>query len=305
MTRHLPAGSIPPLTTFASIVVVIGSAVLLGVGDGDSELANGVPWTVWKLCGGLAVGLFLTIFVLGVRILRDPGDWGIVEAQPRIRPYLLAIGVVLTAAFVWKALNWNYDPDLDAINDVQSRTNSLLLTALVAAAPMVTVVWLAHEECLRLREVMPGRSLGENVKHLLRLWRLLVTCIGAFAVGVVAALVTSGALRATQLAAHPDDVDRFPPSNVLFYGAFFAVLLTLLALPMVLTWRARARDLVSTAHPLPDDGLPTDAWASERDRLEKALHLDTGLFANPLTALTIFTPLVTSLLAAFIPQLGS
>lgn len=277
----------------------------MGVGEGESELADSVEWTVWKLCGGLAIGLFLGIFLLGVRILGKPDEWGIIEARPRTRPYLLAISGFLATAFVWKALDWNYDAELDAINDVQSRTNSLLLVALVAAAPMVTVVWLAHEESLNLREVMPDRSLADNVNHLLKLWRLLVTCIGAFAVGVVAALITSGALRATQLAAHPDDQGRFPASNVLLYGAFFAVMLTLLALPMVLTWRARARDLVRTTHPLPADGVPTDTWESERDRLEKTLHLDTGLFANPLTALTIFTPLVTSLLAAFIPQLGT
>lgn len=305
MSRSLPTGTVPPLTTLASFIVVIGSAVLLGVGEGDSDLANGVPWTVWKLCGGLAIGLFLTIFLLGLRILRDPADWGIVEARPRIRAYLTVITVALAAAFVWKALTWNYDAELDVIHDVQSRTNSLLLAGFVAAAPMVTIVWLAHEECLRLRVAMPGRSLADNVKHLLRLWRLLVTCIAAFAVGVVAALITSGALRATQLAAHPGDEDRFPATNVLFYGAFFAVMLTMLALPMVLAWRARARELVSAARPLPDDGIPTEAWTDDRDRLEKTLHLDTGLFANPLTALTIFTPLITSLLAAFIPQLGS
>ena len=297
-------GSIPPLTTFAAIGVVIGSAVLLGIGEGNSDLADGVEWTVWKLCGGLSVAIFLVIFGLGLRILRRPGDWGIDEAAERTRTYALVISAVLAGAFVWKALNWNYDADLDAINDVQSRTNSLLLVALVAAAPMVTAVWLAHEQCLRLGDKLPERPLGDNVRELLELWRLMVTCIAAFASGVVVALITSGALRATQLAAHPDDQDRFPASNVLFYGAFFAVMLTLLALPMVVTWRARARELVKVAHPLPADGLPTEDWAKGRARLEATLHLDRGLLANPLTALTIFTPLVTSLLAAFVPQLG-
>lgn len=39
-------------------------------------------------------------------------------------------------------------------------------------------------------------------------------------------------------------------------------------------------------------------------RLEKLLHLDVPLLRNPLTALSVFVPLVTAALAAFIPQLG-
>jgi len=45
--------------------------------------------------------------------------------------------------------------------------------------------------------------------------------------------------------------------------------------------------------------------SSARARLEKLLHLDVPLLRNPLTALSVFTPLVTAALAAFIPQLGA
>lgn len=302
---RLPDGSVPPLTTVTTLGVVLGGAVLIGVGEGDSDLADSVQWTVWKLCAGVALGLFLALFVMAVRILREPGEWGIVAARRQLPAYLLVVGGAVLAAFLWKALNWNYDPELDPINDVQSRTNALLLAAMLAATPLVTIVWLVQQECIQLKASLKQRDHRDNLGQLLALWKLMVTVLGGFAAGVAAALVTAGALRATQLEAHPQREDDFPASNVLFYGGFFAVFLTLLALPMVLAWRARARQLVDTAHDLPPDGLPTDEWQASRARLEHTLHLDSRLLANPLTALTVFTPLVTSLLAAFIPQLGS
>ena len=44
--------------------------------------------------------------------------------------------------------------------------------------------------------------------------------------------------------------------------------------------------------------------AESRARLESLLGLDVTLIRNPLTLLTVLTPLVTSLLAAFLPELG-
>jgi hypothetical protein len=44
--------------------------------------------------------------------------------------------------------------------------------------------------------------------------------------------------------------------------------------------------------------------AADRAHLEAVLHLDVALLRNPLTVLSILAPLVTSLLAVFIPQLA-
>ncbi len=37
----------------------------------------------------------------------------------------------------------------------------------------------------------------------------------------------------------------------------------------------------------------------------RLLHLNTPILRNPLTLLSVFTPLISSTLAAFLPQLGS
>jgi hypothetical protein len=78
-----------------------------------------------------------------------------------------------------------------------------------------------------------------------------------------------------------------------------------LNVPLVAAWRRCARRAVDQAYPLPLDGQPAEEWVAARTRLEALLHLDVSLLRNPLTALTILSPLLTSALAAFIPQLGT
>ena len=106
------------------------------------------------------------------------------------------------------------------------------------------------------------------------------------------------------IAAHPDRAGEFPAVNVLYYGALFAVLLSVLAVPLAASWRSYARVLVDHANLLPPDGQPTEEWVASRARLEALLHLDVSLLRNPLIALTILSPLLTGVLAAFIPELG-
>jgi len=121
---------------------------------------------------------------------------------------------------------------------------------------------------------------------------------------VVAIIVATGALRAAFLSAYPARARQFPPATVLAYGGFWALVLVVITLPMAAAWRARARQVVERGYPLPEDGQPTESWVSARARLEHLLHLDVPVLRNPLTALSVFTPLITATLAAFIPQLG-
>src|SRR5262249_22950269 len=102
----------------------------------------------------------------------------------------------------------------------------------------------------------------------------------------------------------PKRAAEFPGSVVLLFGGLFAVVQAVIALPLVASWRARARDLVERARPLPADGV-TDAWVAAPTRLDTLLHLDVPLLRNPLAALSVFAPTVTSLLAVFIPDLAS
>ncbi len=312
-----------PTTTVAVLVVFFGAAILLGLGADDETNASkvfidDVPWNVWLLVAAGAIVIFVLLFQRAVRMVIDLERWGVrVSGARRLVYVAIATGaVVLAMLFQLKA---GYSPDLP-VTHLGARTRAVLWAGLVTSIPWVTLVWLAHDEARLIGSDSDDEGLEATLARLLKLWRLLVSCIGAFALGVVAAISTSGALRAAFISVHPDCNDKypdpqsppsgivcgetFPPANVLFYGAFFAVLLTIIAAPLVASWRQRAQELVERTYPLPATGMPDDTWVADRARLSKILQLDVPILRNPLIALSIFTPLITSTLAAFIPQLG-
>ncbi len=311
------------MTTVAVLVVLFGVAISLGFRADDGTKAgavfiDGVPWNVWRLVAAGAIVTFALLFLHAARMVREVDCWGVRATVVRRWVYLgvAALAVMVAMAVQLKA---GYTPDMP-VTSLGVRTRGVLWVGLVASIPWLALVWLAHDECRRNGDTQDEMEPEVTLARLLRLWRLLASCIGAFALGVVAAIATSGALRAAFVSVHPDCDDAypapetpppgtvcgetFPPANVLYYGAFFAILLTIIAAPLVVSWRARARELVEQSYPLPAEGMPTDAWVADRARLSKILQLDVPILRNPLIALSIFTPLITSTLAAFIPQLG-
>ncbi len=299
--------------------------VIAGLGAGASDgtpqsevFVRGVSWLVWRAVAAAAVVMFVVLLWFATRLLRHARRWGLTASVSRRRAYFGAAAFVVALAMVAQ-LRFGQSPQLP-VSRLDLRTRCVLYAGLVTAVPWLTLVWLTHDECRRRSRHPTATATEPGLERLLRLWRLVVMCTGAFAVGVVAAIATSGALRAAFVSVHPSCADAFPPpatvpegaicaesfpaSNVLYYGAFFAVLLTMIAAPMGVAWRARAQELVGRMYPLPSDGRPTEAWVADRARLGKELHLDVSILRNPLTVLSIFTPLVTSTLAAFIPQLG-
>ncbi len=316
----------PPIVTLLALVGLFGTTFLLGLsaatGSRQSRLlTTSVPWLVWKVVGAIAVVVFVVLFAYSIRILRRAEDWGLTASARRTRGYLGAAVLVVAAIAVVILLSGG--SLAIPVNGLIIRTRAVLAVGMIMSVPWLALVWLAQAECHDLARGLadpsdeaPGQGLpldalaalaalpGALSARMLLLWRLLVTCVTAFAIAVVAAIVNSGALRASFLQAHPGRSAEFPPANVLFYGAFFAIILSVITIPLVAAWRSCAFALIDRTHPLPADGQPTEEWVSGRARLEKLLHLDVPLLRNPLTALSVFVPLITAALAAFIPQLG-
>ena len=311
------------MTTVAVVVLLFGVAIMLGFGADDETMASeafleSVAWNVWRLVAAGAIVTFILLFLHAVRLLRDVDSSGVRSSVLRRLVYV-GVATLLVAVAMVVQLKVGYSPDLP-VSRLELRTRAVLWVGLISSIPWLVLVWLAQDECRRPDSTQNEVGPEVTLARLLKLWWLLASCIGAFALGVVAAIATSGALRAAFLSVHPDCSDRypapdvpppgtvcgetFPPSNVLYYGAFFAVLLTIVAAPLVANWRARAKELVERTYPLPAEGLPTDAWVADRARLSKILQLDVPILRNPLIILSIFTPLITSTLAAFIPQVG-
>ena len=294
-----------PLTTFVSIGAIVVVTLALGfhdhVGSEDGDTFN-VAWTAWKLAGALAITGFIAALLIGVRILSEAAPWGLSRVVGKRSLFAgIAVATVLVLT-VLKAIGYTFEPT-SPVYEIGARTNAILFVGLAASAPWLVLVWLGMDASRGLDAKELARSPRDGLERLLQLWRLLIASAGMFSIGVVAALLTSGALRNAMLAYNPER-DDFPISSPLLYGAVFAVALTVLTLPFAWAWRSRARGFVDELFPLPDDGHITEDWVADRERLEKLLRIDAGILRSPLTALNVFTPLVTSLLAAFLPQLG-
>jgi hypothetical protein len=313
------------VVTIGTVGLLFAVTAALGVDDStgtkdSNDFVTSVPWTVWRMVAAAAILLFLGMLLTAARVLANGGNWGIVVTPRRRWVYVAIAAAAIGVFFFTLSLTGGRFPDVP-VKSLVIRLRAVLLTGMVASVPWLALVWLAHEACHALHDrieslspitTKPAKSdsraeptpYREVITQLLNLWRLLVLCVGGFALGVVAAIVTSGALRAAFIAAHPDRGKEFPAVNVLYYGALFAVLLSVLAVPLAASWRSCARGVVDHAYPLPPDGQPTEEWVASRARLEVLLHLDVSLLRNPLTALTILSPLLTGALAAFIPELG-
>jgi hypothetical protein len=318
----------PAVNTVCATVLLAGVVTLLswdasnGSTKSDKIVAGG-PWLVWRFTAGLTVVLFVVLLVQGtsliIQLYRDSIGF------PRRRIVWFLVFAAISAAAVGAAITkgasavTTRNSLILPINSLDFRTAGVVAMGAAAAIPWLTLVWLIHSECRDIKTVAikagppsPGRGqtigtplLYPAVKRLLDLWELLVCCVLAFALFVVAALLTTGTLRAVFLDAFPSRKDEYPSTNVLLYGAAFAVFLLLVSLPMVISWRSKAAYVLDCAAPIPSDLNLSDAWVKKRSHMEALLKLDVSLLRSPLTLLITLAPLVTSLLAAFIPELTS
>lgn len=319
----------PPLLSMIVLGSALGLSGLLGVAGSSGTRASdafvaSVPWTVWRAIAGAALVVFVLLTAQAIRILQHPDRWGFFPPPGRRRRYLWCASVAAVAVAAYRLIFAGSGPDLP-VQGLQVRTGGVLVAALLAAIPWLTIVWLAHAECRDLDKITPqpaaapgneyadamedeaGSSelYGPAVRQLEGLWQLLLVCATAFTLGIVAAVASSGALRGAFVSAHPQRADEFPPSNVLLYGGMFAIGLAVIAVPMGVAWRNRAQQLVEHACPLPLNGRPTEQWAAERHRIEHLLHLDTPVVRNPLTMVGVLAPLAVSVLAAFLPEVAN
>jgi len=257
--------------------------------------------------------LFLgTLAVFSVTALRGTRtvDWHVSGMQDRLT---FVVGTGLAGAAPWVALTWlghqTQRPYWRKHRQEGTTTSATTVTTATATA-----------------SASPGDLIA--LRQLKATWEVIVAVALAFAGFVAAAIVPTGALRNLWLSQTPPvPVDgqpwelamwdkqveqlqpnleaTFPASDVLSYGAFFGLLSAVLVIPLVMAWRSSAKKLVADTYPCPAGDPAEEKCIASRGRLEADLNLSTTVLRNPLTVLTILTPLVTAALAAFLPQIGS
>ena len=320
-----------PVQAVAFLALAAAAFGLLTLGEGRSAVADSVEWATWKAAASFSIAIAAVSAGLGISTIRRAHGSASDEApraagvgsgtaerlgEPlQLRPVIgwktlvgySAVALALTAGvflFLSVAVPVPETRDWPSSLDMGWRTRGVAFSIGLAAVPWLVLVWLLQ----RHLNAEAAEASPLSTRALRRLWDVLNSIVLAFAVFVVLALVPTGALRVAYFAGAKDpaadkDGPEFPSSEVLLYGAFFAVLLSAIALPMVSAWRTAARRRVAHDHPLDKD--PPDADAKDGlDRAEALLHLDVGVLRSPITALTVFTPLVTAALAAYLPDLA-
>ena len=309
----------PASTTVGSLVLAVVAAWLMlwyaeryGTNEAFVEDFRG-----WIGVAVLSLGIWMALFVRGVATVR---------AHRRMWPqgrlwwtwHIGAYALLVAAVVALLALNNATQTIVVPIEGFAVVTRALILLAGVAAGPWVLTVWLAHEQLRTLRfevgqirspepaerlaiEAVDGPAISAAVQHSLAVWTVIERSALSLAVLVSTAVFLSGALRLALINSGALDEAVFPVSAVLGYGAFFAVVLAIVVIPLVLAWRSTAMRLVEAALGVPRWGIPDQTWLDAQDRLLTRLRLDANVLRRPISALSIASPLLTAVLAALVP----
>jgi len=270
--------------------VIVGAA--FGLVVSLTSLHRGTqPWVVWAC---LAIALAATSgAVFGYGLAR----WPEIRALGRVRPSRVAgyITGIVVAGLVMLALGavLRAFPDRDPSGVLEGELSGLLLVtfAWVGALPVLAGLAAIHE----LAHTMDGTP-GEQLEDVLTLRRLLAGLLAALGVQVTLETLALGA--ALQLGSEPASA-----AVVIVFGVASSVVVGVAYAPANGALRAAARALCRAVVPFSEVS-PADlpGRTEDRRRLEQALGVDRGLFADLQSGVIVLAPLLASAAAAFLPD---
>jgi hypothetical protein len=291
--------------------VALGLAIVQLGKDGDTRFTNSPEFLLWSALVAVGIAVWLAMGVGMLDTVRELAGL-FRDGRPAIPVGgLFAVYAVYGAGLFAVLAFVNAGPALP-LNHFTVRTRLILALGLLSAAPTVVTLWLVAERLRHLRPLLataaapsPLPDPGARVEELRTLWRCSVRSLAAASVTVSFAVLMAGSLRNALLAYdRPRYAEQFPVVALLIYGSFFTVAFAAVYMPTLLSWRARARQLVDVIYRTPDDGKPDENWMKGRTTLEQLLGINIGVMAQLSGMLAIFGPLVTSFLAGFVPQLA-
>ena len=130
----------------------------------------------------------------------------------------------------------------------QHSVTVLTAVAFIAASPWILLIWTTHGRLSELREMVslivqppPGdeydpqavdaRRLRSAISEMDAIWRTVERSSLALGLLLSTTVVNTAFLRTARIAAGASE-DDFPPWTVVGYGAFFAVVLVLILMPV-------------------------------------------------------------------------
>jgi hypothetical protein len=297
----------PALTTVLAVLLVILLSTLLARAGGTT--LQGTPYRdspafrIWALFAAAAmvgwIGMSIELWRLG-RLL-EPRERGMPRWVPPVLYVVLAVAVY---AIVREFLTPDLAPPLPG--DIALRWLLLLVVGLLASGPPVLGLWLVY---LRLHDLSYQLARSDSrpiaavfVPEFRTLWRYAENCLVGLVVIAFTYVVQSGLLRKALLATgySPEQV---PISWLLLLGGFLTAVALLVYSPFFLSWSGHVARLLEVTYPLPANGLPTDKWMADRNRLQTFLNGNTTLRQNLSVLLGVIAPFAGSVLSAILPEL--
>jgi hypothetical protein len=297
----------PALTTVVAVLLVVLLSILLA-GTGGMTLQGPLyrdspAFRIWALAAASAlvgwIGMSIELWRLG-RLL-EPRERGMLRWAP---PVLYAVLAVAAYVIVRQFFTPDLTPALPV--DVASRWLLLLVVGLLASGPPVLGLWRVY---LRLHDLSHQIAGSDSrpiaamfVPELRTLWRYAQNCLVGLVVIAFTYVVQSGLLRKALLATgYPPE--QVPISWLLLLGGFLTALALLVYSPFFLSWSGHVARLLDVTYPLPADGLPTDKWLADQNRLETFLNGSTTLRQNLSVLLGVIAPFAGGVLSAILPEL--
>lgn len=289
-----------------AVVALSGFLLLVWGATGSDDVTGTQEFRTWVGLCALTAGVWAVAFVAGRRHLatfRTAPDRVTRPEQLRLRWSLGAVAVLSCCILGLMLLLGGGDGFETTIDGWEVWRALIPLLGVVAAAPWVLATWWTHDRLGEIKQEIEGLDVADAaartsvLRGLLGAWVGIERCTGALAAIVTFGTLTTGALR---LAIKAGDVEEVPsPDAVLSYGLFFAVLVAVVVVPLLLAYRRRAREYLDEVLP------PVDrpAQAEKAAALADQLHLSSGPLRDPWAVLGILTPVVTAALTAYLPGL--
>ncbi|MGI9823766.1 hypothetical protein [Agromyces sp. Marseille-Q5079] len=304
-----------------AVVAVLTYATLWGLGvwsGADTHIPDGFP--LWAATATISFVIWLVVFLSGLRRVH-----GEPERLRRGRPWWLrsiliyaALAVAASGLLIWVTTSMRQSPEEWWV-PTAFRVIIAVLTAFgwAAGAPWVMLVWITHEELRavgaaadRSRAPEPadefdprqvdGESLNRFAHRMQDVWRGIEGPSLALGLILSTLVLNTGTLRIVELDANRPP-ETFPPSYVLAYGAFFALVVVAIVAPLAIEWRRIGLMVISKSLPEPLSGIPSEAQVTAADRIAARLGLDAPLLRRPITALGLLAPFATAIVASLVP----
>ena len=271
----------------------------VGATPSSAAFAGTATFSVWSAVTGFEVALWAICWVRARTVVRDVRH----RLPPApVWPFVVVLLVLVAAA---RTALFLYPTIVTPLHGMAVRQVVLQCVALLAAVPALVGIariqaWLRGPAAPPSRLSAAGTP-GRMVADLVFARQALLRLLFLLSLMIAAVVVATGALRSAFVAAGLPPAD-FPAVGVLLFGALLSAALALLFVPVYVDLRDHQRKVRDLLSPVPDDGVPSEGWHAERERLTALLGLDSGAVDTVRTVTLLLGPFLTAL-ATLVPGL--